>query len=111
MCSDLAPRGLHVVVALRRGPDYAAVNAFAREVAAALVETNRSKLTTEFRIADGKSYPVYQRATELEDLALGTGNGDGQANRGGEWKKLTHIFPFGSPNILPQGAIYPTKPV
>jgi bifunctional non-homologous end joining protein LigD len=43
-------RGLHVVVALRRGPDYAEVNAFAREVADALVETNPSKLTTEFRI-------------------------------------------------------------
>jgi bifunctional non-homologous end joining protein LigD len=44
-------RGLHVVVALRRRADYAEVNAFAREVGAALVETNPAKLTAEFRIA------------------------------------------------------------
>jgi bifunctional non-homologous end joining protein LigD len=44
-------RGLHVVVALRRRADYAQVNAFAREVGAALAETSPSKLTTEFRIA------------------------------------------------------------
>src|SRR5262249_9430623 len=40
------------------------------------------QLTTEFKVADGKSWPVYQRAVELGELALGTGNGDGQANRG-----------------------------
>ena len=40
------------------------------------------QLTTEFRVADGKPFPVYQHATELDDLALGTGNGDGQANPG-----------------------------
>ena len=44
-------RGLHVVVALRRRAEYAEVNAFARDVGAALVETNPSQLTVEFRIA------------------------------------------------------------
>ncbi|MGZ4280339.1 MAG: non-homologous end-joining DNA ligase [Solirubrobacteraceae bacterium] len=44
-------RGLHVVIALRRGPDYAAVNAWAREVGAQFAATVPKRLTTEFRIA------------------------------------------------------------
>jgi bifunctional non-homologous end joining protein LigD len=44
-------RGLHVVIALRRSADYAAVNAWAREVGARFAETAPDKLTTEFRIA------------------------------------------------------------
>jgi bifunctional non-homologous end joining protein LigD len=44
-------RGLHVVVALRRGHDYAEVNAFARDAGAALAATSPATLTTEFRIA------------------------------------------------------------
>jgi bifunctional non-homologous end joining protein LigD len=44
-------RGLHVVVALRRGHDYSEVNAFARDVGAALAASSPAKLTTEFRIA------------------------------------------------------------
>lgn len=44
-------RGLHVVVALRRGPDYAAVNAWAREIGARFAATDPKRLTTEFRIA------------------------------------------------------------
>jgi bifunctional non-homologous end joining protein LigD len=44
-------RGLHVVIALRRGPDYAAVNAWARDVGAGFAATAPDKLTTEFRIA------------------------------------------------------------
>jgi bifunctional non-homologous end joining protein LigD len=42
-------RGLHVVTPLRRTADYEAVNAFAREVAAALVERDPDTLTAEFR--------------------------------------------------------------
>jgi bifunctional non-homologous end joining protein LigD len=44
-------RGLHVVIALRRRADYAAVNAWARDVGARFAETAPDKLTTEFRIA------------------------------------------------------------
>ncbi|HTM47549.1 MAG TPA: alpha/beta hydrolase-fold protein [Bryobacteraceae bacterium] len=36
----------------------------------------------DFRVADGKQYRVYQRATGIEDLALGRGNGDGAVNPG-----------------------------
>ena len=36
----------------------------------------------EFRIADGKTYSVFQRAIEKEDLSLGEGNGDGRASAG-----------------------------
>ena len=44
-------RGLHVVIALRRGPDYAQVNAWARDVGARFAESDPKRLTTEFRIA------------------------------------------------------------
>jgi bifunctional non-homologous end joining protein LigD len=44
-------RGLHVVVALRRGPTYAEVNAFARELGDTFAATDPKRLTTEFRIA------------------------------------------------------------
>jgi bifunctional non-homologous end joining protein LigD len=44
-------RGLHVVVAIRRGPTYTEVNAFARDVGAAFAATDPRHLTTEFRIA------------------------------------------------------------
>jgi bifunctional non-homologous end joining protein LigD len=43
-------RGLHVDVAIRRGPTYAEVNAWAREVAAIFATTDSKRLTTEFRI-------------------------------------------------------------
>ena len=36
----------------------------------------------DFKIADAKSYKIYQHATELEDVILGRGNADGQANPG-----------------------------
>jgi bifunctional non-homologous end joining protein LigD len=44
-------RGLHVVVAIRRGPTYAEVNAFARDLGDAFAATDPKHLTTEFRIA------------------------------------------------------------
>jgi bifunctional non-homologous end joining protein LigD len=44
-------RGLHVVVPLRRTARYGEVNAFARDVAAALVERDPGALTVEFRRA------------------------------------------------------------
>jgi bifunctional non-homologous end joining protein LigD len=43
-------RGLHVDVAIRRGPTYAEVNAWAREVAAGFAASEPDRLTTEFRI-------------------------------------------------------------
>ena len=43
-------RGLHVDVAIRRGPSYGEVNAWAREVAAIFAATDAKRLTTEFRI-------------------------------------------------------------
>src|SRR5207244_8290425 len=36
----------------------------------------------DFRVADSKPFQVYQHATELQELALGNGNGDGKANPG-----------------------------
>jgi bifunctional non-homologous end joining protein LigD len=43
-------RGLHVDVAIRRGPAYAEINAWARDVAAIFAATDPKRLTTEFRI-------------------------------------------------------------
>jgi len=43
-------RGLHVDIAIRRGPTYAEVNAWAREVAGIFAATDSKRLTTEFRI-------------------------------------------------------------
>lgn len=43
-------RGLHVDVAIRRGPTYAEVNAWAREVATGFAASEPERLTTEFRI-------------------------------------------------------------
>jgi hypothetical protein len=42
----------------------------------------RVEVAKNFLVADGKQLKVYQRATELEELALGTGNRDGRANPG-----------------------------
>jgi hypothetical protein len=39
-------------------------------------------VSKDFKIADAKSYKIYQHATELEDVILGRGNGNGQANPG-----------------------------
>ena len=36
----------------------------------------------DFKVADSKSYKIYQHATDLEDVTLGRGNGNGQANPG-----------------------------
>jgi bifunctional non-homologous end joining protein LigD len=44
-------RGVHVVIALRRGADYATVNAWARDTGARFAATDPKRLTTEFRIA------------------------------------------------------------
>jgi bifunctional non-homologous end joining protein LigD len=44
-------RGLHVVVAIRRGATYAEVNAFARDLGDTFAATDPKHLTTEFRIA------------------------------------------------------------
>ena len=38
--------------------------------------------TLDFKIANGRSLPVYQQATNIEVMTLGTGNGDGKANVG-----------------------------
>jgi bifunctional non-homologous end joining protein LigD len=43
-------RGLHVDVAVRRGPTYAEINAWARETAAGFAASQPKRLTTEFRI-------------------------------------------------------------
>jgi bifunctional non-homologous end joining protein LigD len=44
-------RGLHVVIALRRGADYEEVRAFSRSVAGVLAEHDPKRLTTEVRKA------------------------------------------------------------
>lgn len=36
----------------------------------------------DFKIADAKSYKIYQQAVDLQDVILGKGNGNGQANAG-----------------------------
>lgn len=41
-----------------------------------------TQLTADFRIADAKSYRIYQNAIELQERPFGTGNGDGRANPG-----------------------------
>jgi hypothetical protein len=38
--------------------------------------------STDFKVADAKTYKVYQNATKLEESMLGSGNGDGLANPG-----------------------------
>jgi len=43
-------RGLHVDVAIRRGPTYGEINAWAREIAAGFAASQPKRLTTEFRI-------------------------------------------------------------
>jgi poly(3-hydroxybutyrate) depolymerase len=48
--------------------------------------------TTDFRIADGKSFRIYHHGAEMRDLALGTGNGDGQANPG---ESIAILLPYG----------------
>jgi bifunctional non-homologous end joining protein LigD len=51
-------RGLHVDVAIRRGPTYAEVNAWARELATSFAASEPKRLTTEFRIEkrDGRLF-------------------------------------------------------
>jgi hypothetical protein len=49
-------------------------------------------VTKDFRIADGKPLRVYQHATELQDLELGKGNGNGSANPG---ETLAILLPDG----------------
>jgi enterochelin esterase-like enzyme len=39
-------------------------------------------VSRDFKIADAKMYNVYRHATELQDVALGRGDGNGQANAG-----------------------------
>ncbi len=39
-------------------------------------------ITKDFRVADGRSYKIYQHATDLGDVILGKGDGNGQANAG-----------------------------
>lgn len=48
--------------------------------------------TTDFRIADGVTLPVYQHAVEKKASALGTGNGNGQANAG---ERIAILLPDG----------------
>jgi hypothetical protein len=47
----------------------------------------------DFRIADGLSLPVYQRGDTVKPLALGTGNGDRQANAG---ERIAVLLPDGN---------------
>jgi bifunctional non-homologous end joining protein LigD len=51
-------RGVHVDVAIRRGPTYADINAWARDIAAIFAATGPKRLTTEFRIdrRDGRLF-------------------------------------------------------
>ena len=46
----------------------------------------------DFRIADGITLPVYQLAVKKQTMALGTGNGDGQANAG---ERIAILLPDG----------------
>lgn len=39
-------------------------------------------VTTDFKVADAKTYNLYQHATELQETTLGKGNANGQANPG-----------------------------
>ena len=47
----------------------------------------------DFRIADGLSLPVYQQGVTVRTLTLGTGNGDGQADRG---ERIAILLPDGN---------------
>ncbi|SPE31477.1 putative esterase [Candidatus Sulfopaludibacter sp. SbA6] len=49
--------------------------------------------TDDFRIADGLSLPVYQGAETVQQLTLGTGNGDGYANAG---ERIAILLPEGN---------------
>ncbi|MBK9168643.1 MAG: hypothetical protein IPM24_14395 [Bryobacterales bacterium] len=49
-------------------------------------------VAAEARISDGRAFPVYQRATEVERLELGDGNADGQVNAG---EQFAVLFPDG----------------
>jgi hypothetical protein len=52
----------------------------------------RAPLTTEFQIADHRTFQIFQHATEKQTLTLGEGNADGQANRG---EQIAILFPDG----------------
>lgn len=39
-------------------------------------------VSKDFKVADAKPYKIYQHATELEEVILGRGNANGQANAG-----------------------------
>ena len=47
---------------------------------------------TDYRIADGRTFPVFQKAVEKQEIELGRGNGDGTANRG---ETLALLLPDG----------------
>ena len=46
----------------------------------------------DFKIADGRAMPVFQRAVEREVMTLGAGNGDGVANAG---ERIAVLIPDG----------------
>ncbi|MGI8990025.1 MAG: alpha/beta hydrolase [Bryobacteraceae bacterium] len=45
-----------------------------------------------FQISDGRQFRVYQEAVKLNDMALGSGNGDGKANPG---ERIAILIPDG----------------
>jgi hypothetical protein len=49
--------------------------------------------TADFRIADGSSLPIYQGGVTVKEMKLGTGNGDGEANRR---EKIAVLLPDGN---------------
>jgi pimeloyl-ACP methyl ester carboxylesterase len=51
-----------------------------------------AKVTSDFRIADGVSLPIYQHGVKKQMLTLGTGNGDGQASAG---ERIAILLPDG----------------
>ena len=48
--------------------------------------------TEDFRIADGRALPVYQRGQTVQQVTLGTGNGDGHADAG---ERIAILLPEG----------------
>jgi hypothetical protein len=65
--------------ALELRPDWELAATFEAQL---LQKRSPAEPAKDFRIADAKSFRVYQHATELQDLELGKGNGDGVANPG-----------------------------
>ncbi len=50
-------------------------------------------LTTDFQIADQRTFKVFHHAIKTETMTLGQGNGDGKANRG---EQIAILFPDGN---------------